>query len=356
MKITKRKDGLLQASLLNPHTGKRVYVYAKTEKEVEKKIRQKQRDFAKKEQEKPRCTLSSCIDNWFDIHQNSGIAWNTIDSYRKPIKDCKAYFGQRKIADILPLEIDEFIQFLVSCDLSRQTINLRYIVLCKTFDWAVKNRIVERNAARETSLPRGLKTGTRKRLTKDQVRKIKESGDIYANMLLYTGTRRCECLALRWEDIDFENKEIYIHQQVMWETAADPYLAPLKTKNSQASIPLLQPLDQLLRPHRRAHGFIFNRKGKLLTPRQFFLMWKKFTESIGEQGCMVPHQFRHEYISMLHDAGIDVKSAQALARHSKYETTMDIYTELDESANQKNAKILNSFLASNNTDQNRENM
>ena len=51
---------------------------------------------------------------------------------------------------------------------------------------------------------------------------------------------------------------------------------------------------------------------------------------------------------MLHDAGIDVKSAQALARHSKFETTMDIYTELDESANQKNAKILNSFLASKN--------
>lgn len=347
MKSTKRKDGLFQASLLDPHTGKRIYVYSKSEQELEKKIRQKQREFAKQEKAIPRYTLATCIDKWFEVHQESGIAWNTIDSYRKPVKDCKAYFGQRKIADVLPLEIDNFIQYLIACDYTRQTVNLRYIVLCKTFDWAVKNRIVERNAARETALPRGIKKGERSRLTPEQVRKVKASGDLYANTLLYTGTRRCECLGLMWEDIDFERKEIYIHQQVMWETASDPYLAPLKTKNSQAKIPLLHPLEQLLLPYRKDRGFVFSVRGKPLTARQFSVRWNRFVESIGEKGHIVPHQFRHEYISILHDAGVDVKSAQMLARHSKFETTMDIYTELDQSANARIAKKLNSFFAEN---------
>lgn len=344
MKITKRKDGLYQASMQDPRTGKRIYIYAKTEADVKKKVKKKQKEIANGEEDRSRLTLEYCIDKWFETHKDSGISYHTIDSYKKPVKDCKDYFGSRKISDILPSDIDEYIQFLVTCEYARQTINLRYIVLCKTFDWAIKNRIITQNSPRQTALPRGLKQGERTRLTPEQVKKIKDSGDIYANMLLYTGTRRCECLAIRWEDIDFIRNEIYIHQQVLWETGAEPRLAPLKTKNSQAHIPLLKPLADLLEPIKQKNGFIFNKNGKLLTPRQFFTMWERYTESIGEKGQIVPHQFRHEYISLLHDAGVDVKSAQTLARHSKFETTMNIYTELDESANQKLAKQLNNYL------------
>lgn len=344
MKITQRKDGLLQTSLSNPRTGKRIYLYARSESELNKKLRKKQKELARGEESNTRLTLASCIDSWFETHKESGIAYHTIDSYRKPVQDCKDYFGNRKISDILPLDIDEFIQFLANCGFARQTINMRYIVLCKTFDWAIKNRVITQNSARQTALPRGLKQGERKRLTTEQVKKINSSGNIYAMMLLYTGTRRCECLALKWEDIDFDSNEIYIHQQLLWITGERPQLAPLKTRNSQAYIPLLEPLAELLKPLRKKSGFIFSKNGQPLTARQFSVMWKKFKEEIGED--IVPHQFRHEYISMLHDAGIDVKSAQTLARHSKFETTMNIYTELEENANTMLGNKINKFLTS----------
>lgn len=346
MKITKRKDGLFQATILNPYTGKREYIYGKTEKDVKDKYKKRQKSLSH-EQESAK-TLAHCIDKWFEYHKLSGVKYNTIQSYEKPVKDCKEYFGNRKIADILPCDIDDFIQYLISCDYKRQTINLRYIVLCKTFDWAIKNRIILQNSARQTSLPLGLKRGTRTRLTPEQVRKVRESGDIYANMLLYTGTRRCECLAIRWEDIDFESHQIYIHQQVMWENGANPYLAPLKTKNSVGYIPLLKPLEDLLKPICHKTGFIFNRDGNLLTPRQFYVAWDRFVKSINEEGKIEPHMFRHEYVSFLHDAGIDVKSAQALARHSKFETTMNIYTELEENANATLGKVLNNYITEKN--------
>lgn len=41
MKITQRKDGLLQTSLSNPRTGKRIYLYARSESELNKKLRKK---------------------------------------------------------------------------------------------------------------------------------------------------------------------------------------------------------------------------------------------------------------------------------------------------------------------------
>ena len=343
MTISRRKDGRYATTIVNPYTHKRKFVYGKTPEEVERKVKEAEKDFDEFERAERTRTLGWCIDKWYDAHAESGVSWNTIDCYKKPVRDCKEWFGKMRIADVLPKHIDEFIRHLVACDYMRQTINLRYIVLCKTFDWAIKNRYATQNSARQTSLPRGLPQGTRKRLTSAQVAKVKLSGDLYANTLLYTGMRRCEALALRWEDIDFVRHEIYIHQQLLWENGMPPQLAKLKTKNSQARIPLLAPLEALLLPHRRKRGFVFGKAEEPLTPRQFSVMWNAFTALIDEN--ITPHQFRHEYISLLHDAGVDVKSAQMLARHSKFETTMDIYTELDENANERLGGMLNDFLS-----------
>lgn len=343
MKISKRKDGRYMATMIDKHTNKRRFVYGKTEDDVKRKLRAAEKGYEAFVQAEKTRTLGWCIDRWFEAHEASGISYHTIECYKKPAQDCKEWLGSMRVTEVLPKHIDEFIRHLVACDYMRQTINLRYMVLCMTFDWAVKNRYTEHNSARQTSLPRGLPSGARTRLTNAQVRKVKLSGDLYANTLLYTGMRRCEALAMRWEDIDFARHEIFIHQQLMWENGMPPQLGKLKTKNSQAKIPLLAPLEKLLLPHRRKSGFVFNRSSEPLTPRQFSVMWSAFIEALGEN--ITPHQFRHEFISLLHDAGVDPKSAQMLARHSKFETTMNIYTELDEEANARLGSKINDFLA-----------
>lgn len=343
MKISQRKDGRYVATMIDKRTNKRRFIYGKTEDDVKRKLSAAEKGYEAFAQAEKTRTLGWCIDRWFETHEASGISYHTIECYKKPAQDCKEWLGPMRVTEVLPKHIDEFIRHLVACDYKRQTINLRYMVLCMAFDWAVKNRYTEHNSARETSLPRGLPTGTRTRLMNAQVRKVKLSGDLYANTLLYTGMRRCEALALHWEDIDFARREIFIHQQLIWENGMPPRLGKLKTKNSQAKIPLLAPLEKLLLPHRRKSGFVFGRNGKPLTPRQFSLMWDAFTEALGED--ITPHQFRHEFISLLHDAGVDPKSAQMLARHSKFETTMNIYTELDEEANARLGGKINDFLA-----------
>ena len=345
MKISKRKDGRYVTTLTDPYTEKTKFVYGKTAEEVEQKVKELKRRYAEGLDAPQNRTLAWCIEKWYDAHAASGISYNTVQCYKKPVQDCIDWFGRKKIVNVLPTHIDEFIQHLVACDYMRTTIAHRYFVLCMTFDWAIKNRITTQNSARQTSLPRGLRKGKGRRLTAEQVRKVKASGDLYACTLLYTGMRRCEALGLHWEDIDFDRHEIYIHQQLIWEDGCLPKLAKLKTKNSQARIPLLAPLESLLLPHRKKQGFVFGRGGEPLTPRQFSVQWNAFTAALGEH--ITPHQFRHEFISILHDAGVDVKSAQMLARHSKFETTMNIYTELDENANERLGNQINGFLSGN---------
>lgn len=55
------------------------------------------------------------------------------------------------------------------------------------------------------------------------------------------------------------------------------------------------------------------------------------------------HTIRHEYASILYEAGIDVKEAQQLLGHAQISTTMDIYTHISESKMKQDFMILANY-------------
>jgi site-specific recombinase XerD len=78
-----------------------------------------------------------------------------------------------------------------------------------------------------------------------------------------------------------------------------------------------------------------NNKGELIDNSQFTRQWNKYKELAGID-C-TPHQLRHSYATILFDAGVDVKTAQAWLGHADINTTLAIYTHLSEQK-QKEAK------------------
>jgi integrase len=67
--------------------------------------------------------------------------------------------------------------------------------------------------------------------------------------LAWTGVRVSEALGLRWEDVDFEAREIRVRGQLDRE---GKYQRP-KTKAGVRSMPLLPVLEAALREHRKNH-------------------------------------------------------------------------------------------------------
>jgi integrase len=65
--------------------------------------------------------------------------------------------------------------------------------------------------------------------------------------LAWTGLRVSEALGLRWQDIDFEAREIRLRHQL----SSDGSLKRPKTKAGRRSVPLLRVLEQQLREHRK---------------------------------------------------------------------------------------------------------
>jgi integrase len=75
-----------------------------------------------------------------------------------------------------------------------------------------------------------------------------------ASAYFATGARLEECLALRWEDVDFDRGGVGIRRVVQWRRKADGgfYFLPPKTRKSRRTLRVSDSVLRLLRSHRRA--------------------------------------------------------------------------------------------------------
>jgi len=58
-----------------------------------------------------------------------------------------------------------------------------------------------------------------------------------------------------------------------------------------------------------------------------------------------PHQLRHTFITLCHEAGIDVKVTQDMAGHADIRTTLGIYTHLTKVKKEEAVETLNAHIA-----------
>ena len=62
------------------------------------------------------------------------------------------------------------------------------------------------------------------------------------------------------------------------------------------------------------------------------------------------HWLRHTFITLMYMAGVDILTAKEQAGHEDIETTMGIYTHLDEQFKKKNVSKLDEYLSSRKTE------
>lgn len=151
-----------------------------------------------------------------------------------------------------------------------------------------------------------------------------------------TGIRISEAMGLKWEDIDYQNKQINLRR--VW--VSDTIVEHLKTDDSEAPVPLTDLLAKcLLDWHRetvygKLSDWVFasaRRKGR--TPRSSsVLTWDHLRPAAIAAGVKLKkgqrfgfHNFRHGLASWLVNQGTDVKTVQGLLRHSNVSTTLGLY-------------------------------
>ena len=148
-----------------------------------------------------------------------------------------------------------------------------------------------------------------------------------------TGLRVSELLALKWEDIDFENLEIKVTESI-WHQV----LGVCKTEASAKPVPMDQYMaEDLLRwrrlcPYPLDGDFVFaspTMKGKQpYWPDNLLKRYIKPTaRRVGINKNIGWHTFRHSFGTILKANGEDVKTVQELLRHANSRITLDVYTQ-----------------------------
>jgi integrase len=164
------------------------------------------------------------------------------------------------------------------------------------------------------------------------------------------GQQNVEILALRWIDIDFEQKVISIRRSVVGKYVADA----TKSDESADDIPLDHSFIAELRRWKEQcvqspEGWLF---ANIDTRRPFHAspLQQDHIRPAGRQlGIMGLgwHTFRHSYRTMIDDLGTPVGVQQKLMRHADIRTTMNIYgSAFEETKRRVNARIAEMVLPS----------
>lgn len=336
-KSTKRADGRLVKTITDPRTGKRVYFYGATERELNRKIL----EFT--EQKKTGRTFAAVANEWWGLHSEQ-IAYKTMRSYKPAMERAVKEFGDRFIKDLKPRELEILLKKMARDGLAQKTVRNQRLILNLIFEHAVLEGDVDVNPCSSVSVPKDLKKTPRTAASAADEKLVRESADVwlFPYMALMTGMRRGEILALQWKDIDFDSNLISVTKSIYHEGNRPVVKAP-KTEAGCRVVPLLEPLKNTLLAIETRHpdGYVISNDGGAtpLSNRQYVNASDTYKKKTGV--ACTAHQLRHSFATIAFECGVPVKSVQEILGHKQLSTTMDIYTDFRKKAFSEAAELLN---------------
>lgn len=312
-------------------------------------------------------TFEEVADAWEEFHERS-VEGTTGAAYGPHLKRAKEYFSGYYIKDVTPDRIQSFIDYCASQGYAKDTVRRTKTVLNMVFKYAIvqPGSKLLYNPCSAVTVPKGLSKTRREPPEDGQLKKVKPDCEmgLFAYMIYYTGLRDGELLGLRWEDIDMKAKVIHVRRVATYEKNKAEIKERAKTA---AGIRTIQMPDKLVAvlPEGR-EGFVFGGE-EPLTHTAFRKRWIAWCRQIGEveeevythrgknghlytrtryKPKITPYQFRHEYATLLEEAGVSEFDAKEAMGHSSIVVTKDIYTHIknrkhkSELAEKLNAHIL----------------
>lgn len=331
----RRKDGLLETTRTDRRTGKRIHFYGHSVREIDQQIM----EFESYE-ERGR-NFRDIAEEWYEVHIPT-VAYNTARGYRAAFDRALDEFGDTPIRQIKPRNIKAFLVRFSRGGMARKTVTNQLLIMNLICSFAVEETgDLEINPCASVSVPKGLPKTHREAASPEDEEKIKQSADIWLlpYLIMYTGLRKGEALALTREDI---GKDTIRVSKSVYFVSTKPRLKAPKTEAGIREVPILEPLRDKL--PKRFRGFLFSDDGgdTPLSELEYRRHWRAFVEATGVNATA--HQLRHSYATMLHDLGVDVRDAQDLLGHSTVAMTQDIYTHIRDSRRQQVARLLDQKL------------
>lgn len=325
--------------------GKPRNLYGRTPKELQEKV--------KKVSGLPTSSGKLTVDDWF-------IKW--LDAYILPLKKKATYnsyeylyrvhikpvIGHRKMNGLKPYDVQSVIAKMHMSKMASKVMKEAKGVMNRAFNKAIDEGILSTNPVYKIAIPIKQKK-PQKILTFEELSRLYKAMDnsrwLWAvRLMLVTGLRRGELLALRWSDIDFTGKRLTVDESNsrtgLGETkSAKEHYVPLSDKAIEClNKQKLQLKNESNRTLFESDPLVFpGEHGAMIRPDSFYTMLTRFAKKAGIQAH--PHSLRHSFVYYTRKS-LSLKELQYALGHDESTTTTDIYGDiLDDSTIETAAQI-----------------
>lgn len=360
-----RSDGRYEArAVIN---GKSICLYNKSFSKLKKEFKEKKAAVQFSESFDDETKLKDWFRKWFEVYKIPTLKETTIEPARSAFKNAiNQYIGNVEIAKIKNMDVQECVNKASSDGYCYFTVQTGVSLLKSCLESAVSNGMIPFNPCSNIILPKRKPTKEKVFLTVEEEKEFlaytKKRQPWYYEMLYVmfnTGLRIGEVGSLQWENIDFEREEIKVESTLLCQAMngkKKKAILPPKTASSIRTIPMLRDVKKMLisqkkktesrkeevgkkwKPDGIVKDPVFTTSyGGIIKPNSTRVVINSITDAINKNRLknkqdefkpMYPHAIRHTFCSRCYEKNIDVKVVQQIMGHSKFSTTMDVYTHL----------------------------
>lgn len=355
----KQSDGRYRAKITIGHTadGKPVtkYVSGKTKREMEEAKAAARAYYVDGAERRDDVLFGEYAVQWYKAYKEPTLGDSSRNDYMAVINNLLLpAFEGRMLRAITPVDLQMCLNEFGGK--SKTRITLVKTIMTGVFGSAYNEGILTRDPSVRLVKPEAKPSAEKRAFTKQERNSIEELFATHENgrllaVLYYLGLRRGEALALQWGDFDWKGNLVHITKDVDFQISRkeDPdAIGDVKTEAAARDVTVPAALRELLHPLRGLpHVYLFtDQNGNTMSKSTFEDKWIELMTPLGwvepkknpkgytqlrqrYRPTITPHYFRHNYVTMLYEAGVDPLIVMRLVGHADYRTTANIYTHLN---------------------------
>jgi integrase len=361
---------------IDPKTGKRKNVVrsVKTEKEATLAAARLELQAAQGDlnNSKPHeYTFDEVYQEWWANYANTVRPSTAFKTERIFSNHILPAFGQYRVARITTRDIQKQVaKWFENTEVAYQQ---RFIYTNKLLNYAERVGYLDKNPAANVVLPRKTDQVEKdvKYWNKEQVARFFECIDPRANLeiylmmwlLVYTGIRREELLALRYGDVDFTEGTLSVNRALVQGKGGKQSIQPTKSKAGKRTIPIGEKTVALLKQWRQQQHQIGNvvsmralsgnaplfpgrnRDTGLLSLNTPNRRLHAIIDKYGLTPEISLHSLRKSFITNMEQADVPIATAARLAGHSDPAVTLKVYSGMDKKAARDGIDKLTNYLS-----------
>jgi integrase len=359
----RKKDGRWAGVVTLPD-GKRRYFYGKKREEVAAKLNEALRLKSQNRLNNAGGeTVATYLESWYaGVVARKEVGASTLHNYRLSIGLMKPLIGKHRLSALNRKHVQGCYDKL-SATYAPGTMRVYHTALTRALNDAVDLGLIMSSPAFHAKLPRKSRTPVQT-LTAEQALRLCRIADGTKwrglwTLLVSTGLRIGEALALQWSAVDLESETPTVSVSANLEMLTNNIVSP-KTASSRRSVPLSPTAVDSLRQHRHLQNqrriqnatawqqdleFVFtNDAGQHLTQA---IVHERFKVHLTRAGCpnVRLHDLRHTFATLCLEGGANPKVVQQWMGHSSVAITMDTYSHVTPAMSLLVASIMEDVLS-----------